>query len=263
LAAFQFQFERFLEPTLTLGSGTTSAELLGWAAVFDLFGYYLATAVLAYVLWRQLRPRNPLIADLSTTAALGYALAGGAGAAILAMVAPMLMRAYIDATAAGKALIAAQFATVLQVVWRAIWQFLDAILLAAWWLGIGLLLRQDHPRVSRLSLALAAAAATDAAANIAGLNLVRDVLLGVLFTLWTAWWISLLWCSHANHQQLPRLSHHDGRHPGRFPSRQSRMINNRGGVGSLPGTVESARTHSFGHRCQAVDIAESGLTRIP
>jgi hypothetical protein len=89
-------------------------------------------------------------------------------------------------------MIAAEFATVLHVVWRAIWQFLDAILLAVWWLGIGLLLRQDRPRVSRLSLALAAAAATGAAANIAGLNLVRDVLLGVLFTLWTAWWISLL-----------------------------------------------------------------------
>ena len=127
--------------------------------VLDLFGFYLATAVLAYVLWRQLRPRNPLIADLSTLAAVGYALAGGVGAAVLAMVAPMLMHAYTDATAAGQALIAAQFATVLQVVWRSIWQFLDAILLAAWWLGIGRLLRQDHLRLSRLSLVLAAAAA--------------------------------------------------------------------------------------------------------
>jgi hypothetical protein len=35
---------------------------------------------------------------------------------------------------------------VLEVVWRSIWQFLDAILLAAWWLGIGRLLRQDHLR---------------------------------------------------------------------------------------------------------------------
>ena len=103
-----------------------------------------------------------------------------------------LMQAYTDATAAGQALIAAQFATVLQVVWRAIWQFLDAILLAAWWLGIGRLLRQDHLRLSRLSLVLAAAATVGAAANLTGLNLVRDVLLGVLFTLWTAWWISLL-----------------------------------------------------------------------
>ena len=136
--------------------------------------------------------RNPLVADLSTMAAVGYALAGGVGAAVLAMVAPMLMHAYTDATAAAQALIAAQFATVLQVVWRAIWQFLDAILLAAWWLGIGWLLRPDHRRLSRLSLALAAAATVGAVANVAGLNLVRDVLLGVLFTLWTAWWISLL-----------------------------------------------------------------------
>ena len=192
LAAFQFRLDRFLEPTLILSSGATPAELLRWAAVLDLFGYYLATAVLAYVLWRQLRPRNPLIADLSSMAAVGYALAGGVGAAVLALVAPMLMHAYTDTTAAGQALIAAQFATVLQVVWRAIWQFLDAILLAAWWLGIGLLIRQDHLRLSRLSLVLAAAAAVGAAANVAGLTLIRDVLLGVLFTLWTAWWISLL-----------------------------------------------------------------------
>jgi hypothetical protein len=57
----------------------------------------------------------------------------------------------------------AQLATVLQVVWRSIGQFLDAILLAAWWLGIGWLLRQDHLRLSRLSLVLAAAAAGGAA----------------------------------------------------------------------------------------------------
>jgi hypothetical protein len=70
-------------------------------------------------------------------------------------------------------------ATLLQVVWRAIWQFRDAILLAAWLLGIGWLLRPDHLRPSRLSLLLAAAAAAGAATNVAGLNLIRDVLLGV------------------------------------------------------------------------------------
>jgi hypothetical protein len=47
------------------------------------------------------------------------------------------MHAYTDGAAVGQALIATQFATVLQVVWRAIRQFLDTILLAAWWLGIG------------------------------------------------------------------------------------------------------------------------------
>jgi hypothetical protein len=53
---------------LIVASGATPAELLRRAAVLDLFGYYLATAVRAYVLWRQLRPRNRLIADLSTMA---------------------------------------------------------------------------------------------------------------------------------------------------------------------------------------------------
>jgi hypothetical protein len=41
------------------------------------------------------------------------------------------MHNYTDATAASQALIDAQFATMVQVVWRAIWQFPDAILLAA------------------------------------------------------------------------------------------------------------------------------------
>jgi hypothetical protein len=67
-AAYQFQTDQ--EPTRLLAAGATSAELLRWGSVLDLFGFYLATAVLAYVLWRQLRPRNPLLADLSTMAGL-------------------------------------------------------------------------------------------------------------------------------------------------------------------------------------------------
>jgi hypothetical protein len=137
LAAFQFQFDRFFEPTLIVASGRTPAELLRRAAVLDLFGYYLATAVRAYVLWRQLRPRNRLIADLSTMAALSYALAGGVARPsspwARADADAQLHRCHGRKSGADRG---PQFATVLQVVWRAIGQFLDAILLAAWWLGI-------------------------------------------------------------------------------------------------------------------------------
>ena len=52
LAAFQFRLDWLREPTRVLGGGATSAELLRWASVLDLIGYYLATAVLAYVLWQ-------------------------------------------------------------------------------------------------------------------------------------------------------------------------------------------------------------------
>jgi hypothetical protein len=192
LAAFQFRLDWFQEPTRILAAGAASAELLRWGSVLDLFGYYLPTAVLAYVLWRQLRPRNPLIADLSTLAGFGYALAGGAGAAVLAVFGPMLMLAYTEATTTDQVVITAQFATLMQVVMRSIWQFLDGILIGVWWLGIGLLLRPDRPRLSVLSLVLAAGAAVGAFVNLVGLSLIRDVLLGVLFIMWAAWWVSLL-----------------------------------------------------------------------
>ena len=192
LAAFQFRLDWFRQPTRVLAGGATSAELLRWASVLDLIGYYLATAVLAYVLWQWLRPRHRLIADLSAVAAVGYVLAGGIGAATLAMVGPMLMHNHAVAAAENRVLIAAQFAVLFELVWRAIWQLLDGILLAAWWLGIGLLVRSDQPGLSRLSLALAAVAVVGVAANVSRLNLVRDVALGITFALWTAWWIWLM-----------------------------------------------------------------------
>ena len=204
-AAYQFRLD-IQEPTRLVAAGATSAELLRWAAVLDLFGYYLATAVLAYVLWRQLRPRNPVIADLSTLAGVGYALAGGAGAAVLAVFGPSLMHAYTDAAATEQVVIAAQFATLMAVVMRSISQFLDGILIGVWWLGIGWLLRPDRPRLARLTLVLAAVAVVGAFVNLVGLSLVRDVLLGVLFILWTAWWIAILMVNARQTQTSPTAS---------------------------------------------------------
>jgi len=102
------------------------------------------------------------------------------------------MHEYIGASPTDRVVIAAQFATLSDVVMRSIWQFLDGILIGAWWLGIGLLLRPDRPRLSILTLMLAAVAAVGAFVNLVGLSLIRDVLLGLLFILWFAWWISLL-----------------------------------------------------------------------
>ena len=192
LAAFRFRLDWFADPARVVGAGATSAELLRWASVLDLVGYYLATAVLAYVLWLWLRPRSPLVADLSALAAAGYVLAGGLGAAALAMVGPMLMQDHAGATGVEQEVIALQFAVLIELVFRAIWQLLDGILLGVWWLGLGLLLRADRPGLSRLSLTLAAAAAVGVVANLLGLGLVRDVLLGVTFLLWTAWWVWIL-----------------------------------------------------------------------
>jgi len=192
LAAFQFRSDWFLEPTGMLGAGATSAELLRWASVLDLIGYYLATGVLAYALWRILRQRDPVLADLSTLAALAYTIAGGTAAAVLAMVGPMLMEQHAAAGSADQAVIAGQFGILFEVVWRSVWQLFDGILIGAWWLGVGLLLRGDQPTLSRLSITLGALAAIGAIVNALGLDLVRDIGLGLVFTLWTIWWVLLL-----------------------------------------------------------------------
>jgi hypothetical protein len=192
LAAFQFRIDWFLEPTRLVGAGGTSAELLRWAAALDLIGYYLATGVLAYALWRLLRPRDPVVADLSALAAFGYTFVGGAGAAVLALVGPMLMYDHVAAAPVEQAVIATQFEILFETVWHATWQVLDAILLAAWWLGIGLLIRADQPGLARLSMALSAVAGAGAILTVLRLDLVRDIGLGLVFTLWTAWWIWLL-----------------------------------------------------------------------
>ncbi len=192
MAAFQFRLEWLLDPARILGAGAISAELLRWASVLDLLGYYLPSGVLAYVLWRSLRRRNPVVADLSTSAAFGYVLAGGAGAALLAMVGPMLMHDHAAAASPQQAVIATAFTVLLEIVWRSIWQLLDGILLAVWWLGVGLLVRPDQPGLSRLSLALSAAAVTGVVFNILDLDLGRDAALGVAFMLWTVWWVWLL-----------------------------------------------------------------------
>jgi hypothetical protein len=199
LTAFQFRLDWFLDPPAMISAGQPSAELLRWASVLDLFGYYLATGVLAYALWRLLRPRDPVLADLSALAATGYTLAGGAAATVLAMVGPMLMEQHANASNVDQATIEVLFAMLFEGVWLSVWQLFDGILLAAWWLGIGLLSRADHPLVSRIALALSVGAIVGVLLNVLGLALARDVVLGVVFILWTAWWLALLFAFLRNH----------------------------------------------------------------
>jgi hypothetical protein len=191
LGAFQLRLEWFADPAPMVAAGATSAELLRWAAVADLFSYYLATGVVAYVLWTALRPRGRPLADASALGAFGYVLAGGIGASALAMVGPMLMHEHARA-GADQAAVTIAFGVLMEVVFSAIWQFLDPMFLAIWWFGVGLLMRADQPGFSRLSLALAGLAPIGALATALDLVVMRYAALGVFFVLWLAWSLWLL-----------------------------------------------------------------------
>ena len=190
LAAFQLRVEWFVDPSEMVAAGATSAELLRWASVADLLGYYLVTGVVAYVMWVALRERGRAVADLATLSALGYVLAGGTAATTLAFVGPRLMHQY--AGGGDTAALAIAFDVLAVTVFSAVWQFLDALLLAGWWLGIGLLVQGVQPGFARLSLSLAALAALGSVFTLLDIALVRYAGLTLGFVLWTAWSIWLL-----------------------------------------------------------------------
>lgn len=144
----------------------------------------------------MLRRRSAVVADLSFAAACAYAVAGGVAAATLAVVGPELMETYA-AGDADRAMIAVAFAVLMETVY-AVWQFLDPLLLAAWWLGVGVLARRDAPGFAGLSTGLGIVAAVGAALNLLQLRGILTALLGVVFAAWLSWsvWVLLLlwWC---------------------------------------------------------------------
>ena len=193
LAALRFRPDWFADPALLVGGGSASAELLRWAALADLFSYYLPTTVVALALWTVLRDRGPVLALGAMLGALGYVIAGSIGAAGLAMAGPPLIREYA-ASGADQAAIATGFGLLTDVVFRAIWQLVDGVFIAAWMIGIGVLIRTDQPAFARLSRTLGVLFLIGAVFNVLGFGLARDATLGVVFIAWTVWdvWLVML-----------------------------------------------------------------------
>ena len=193
LAALQFRPDWFSDPALLVAGGPASADLLHWAALTDLFSYYLPTTVVALALWEALRSRSPMLALGALLGALGYVLAGSIGAASLAMVGPTLIREYAQ-PGTDQAAIAAAFGLLTDVVFRAVWQLVDGIFIAVWMIGIGLLMRTDQPAFARFARALGVLFLIATMFNVFGFGMARDAVLGVVFVAWIVWdlWLAML-----------------------------------------------------------------------
>ncbi len=193
LWAFEFRLDWFLDPAQLIEAGPATPGLLRWAALTDLFSYYLPTAVVALALWHVLRPRSPALADVATLGALGYVVAGSIGAVTLATAGPILLQAYV-APGADQASVATDFAVLVEVVWRGVWQLLDTTLIGMWLIGVGLLMRVDQPAFARLSFALGGFAWFATLFTAVRLGIASDAALGMVFLLWAAWsiWLILL-----------------------------------------------------------------------
>jgi hypothetical protein len=171
----------FSHPTSIPGSGANGANLFRWGMILDMFGYYLLLAPLALLLWSILKPKGLNLITLFTFCGLAYMLIGALGAATLAAISPPLIEGYGHASVQQRQMNEVVFSGFLNLVYVGLWNLLESSLGGIWWLGIGLLLRGEHPSPGLFTTVLGIFALLDALGRILNVQIMYTVgLAGVL-----------------------------------------------------------------------------------
>jgi hypothetical protein len=190
IAAFGWNVEAMLfgDPGAILGGGASSAALLRWGAIGDMFYSYLLLVPLALFLHQRLRPLKPWVADIGTAGAFAYIFVGAAGAAILGTVGPSLIDAYAAAAAGDRGAIAISFG-VLRDTTFALWQVLDPITAGTWVLSVGWLLPPERRRVGRFLIILAGGLFAFSLMTMLGIHSLTGLLalVAAIVLVWAAW----------------------------------------------------------------------------
>ena len=138
----------------------------GLAKRYRGFGYYLILLPLIVLLWSRLQQRNEALSRLATFSGFGYVLVGAIGAAVLAVVDPLLMHRFADVPSQREA-IRVIFDTFTRGVAVGLWNMLEQLLLAGWLFGIAALLRPERRLLSSIAIAGGAFALADAVGRMA------------------------------------------------------------------------------------------------
>jgi hypothetical protein len=160
--------------------------LIRWSMLADMLGFYLMLVPLALVLWDRLKEQNWQFMSLFTLSGLGYLFFGAMGAAILSVVAPSLITAYAQATAADSLVYETTLLAFANAIYGGVWGTLNPLLAGIWWAGVGGFLWRERRTLGWVTIILAVFA------------LLRDVKIGpieliglsvyfVLAPIWAAW----------------------------------------------------------------------------
>ncbi|MBI9100035.1 MAG: hypothetical protein JEY91_16255 [Spirochaetaceae bacterium] len=173
-----------------VNAGIEAGNLMKWAWLADLFGYYLLLVPAAFFIHYWLKSKNPYWMNIITYCGVAYLFAGSMGAAILARIFPSLISGYTGADGAVKEIYRIVFTNSAQMVNGGIWGYFEFLLAGIWWIGIGFTMRQERNALGVCSIILGISSILAAFGhifdlyNVANLGLVIYLMLSPVWACW-------------------------------------------------------------------------------
>ena len=187
--AVEFNFEAFSNPVLVLQYAHHYKEAY-WFVLLDMAGYYLLLLPAIFYLHQQYKFHSPWVPLLSFSGA-AYVLVGAIGAGFLATAWPELMQQYLTASKGDQDFIVPLFATITSMVTKGLWNILEVLFAATWWIGFGILLRKDNKSIGILSIIAGTACLTDALGTMINIKALAEIGVNVYLVLGIVWPIVL------------------------------------------------------------------------
>jgi hypothetical protein len=191
LSGADFDFEAVSESATFIALGTDAVAPVRWGLWLSMFGSYLLLVPVALLLLRWLRQDDPVVADLATVAAGFYILLGAAGASVLASTLPDLIQRYADADAAMRAGLLNDFDLARRIAEDGLQGVVQNVAGAAWFLGMGSLLRRHRPALGAAAIAVGAFLVVNAAGIMVDVEALRFIGLTGNVLLAPAWAIGM------------------------------------------------------------------------
>jgi hypothetical protein len=187
--AVEYNFDAFSEPALLL-QYARHYKAAYWFLLFDLAGYYLLLLPVIFYLHRQYQYHSPWV-PLFSFSGIAYVFTGAIGSAILMSVWPELMQQYLTTHGAEKQSIALLFNTMTHAVTTGLWNILEVLFAATWWIGFGALLIRDHKTIGILSVISGVACLADSIGTMAGNKILAEAGVNIYLVLGIIWPIVL------------------------------------------------------------------------
>ncbi|MGH9279716.1 MAG: hypothetical protein ACRD12_16665 [Acidimicrobiales bacterium] len=191
LAGAGYDFEAFDKASTFVALGADAAEPIRWGLWLSMFGSYLLMVPIAVHLTGWLRRDDSTMADVSTVGAGFYILLGAAGACVLASTLPYLMKQYSGANAVMRADIVRDFDLARRIGEDGLQGVAQNVAGAAWFIGMGYLLRRHRRGLGALAMVVGAALVLNAVGILVDVEALRLIGLTGNVLLAPAWAIGL------------------------------------------------------------------------